>query len=96
MKYKVFPDRLKLIESHLVPKAKMGKELRSIRNLHPTCPVWGRSERSLLREWAAHNLAYAIGIRRGKTADCDLNYEPKWYENLIYGVVGTIALWMIK
>lgn len=96
MKYRVFPDRLKLIESHLIPKAKMGRELRSIRNLHPSCPVWERSEKSLIREWASHNLAYAIGIRRNKTADCDLNYETRWYHNFIYGVVGTIALWVIK
>lgn len=41
-------------------------------------------------------LAYNLGIKPVKTADCDLNYEPKWYENLAYWVVGNIALWVIK
>lgn len=96
MKYKILADRVKLIDSYLVSKKKMGRELQSIRNLHPACPLWQRSEGSLKREWASHNLAYILGIRRSKTADCDLNYETKWYHNLIYGVVGTVALWVIK
>lgn len=96
MKYRIFNDRIKLIGSHEVPKGKFGRELQGIRNLHPACPVWGRSEKSLINEWASHNLAYALGIRRSKTADCDLNYDTKWYHNFIYGVFGTIALWVIK
>ena len=96
MKYRIFADRVKLIDSHLVPKAKFGRELVSIRNLHPSCPLWQRSERSLRREWAAHNLAYAVGYRREKTSDCDLNFEQRWYVKLFYGVVGTVALWAIK
>lgn len=96
MKYRIYDDRIKLIGSHEVPKGKFGRELQSIRNLHPTCPVWGRSEKSLIREWASHNLAYDLGIRRNKTADCDLNYEIKWYHKFIYDIVGTIALWVIK
>lgn len=96
MKYRIFNDRVKLLESYLVPKGKFSRELAAIRNLHPSCPLWERSEASLKREWAAHNLAYSLGIRRTKTADCDLNYTQKWYNNLIYGVVGTIALWVIK
>lgn len=96
MKYRIFADRVKLIDSYLISRKKMGRELQSIRNLHPSCPLWQRSEGSLKREWASHNLAYILGIRRSKTKDCDLNYIPKWYNNLIYGVVGTIALWVIK
>ena len=96
MKYKIYSDRVKLIDSYLVPKGKFSRELGSIRNLHPTCRLWKRSEGNIRREWASHNLAYSLGVNRAKTSDCDLNYEPKWYENLIYGVVGTIALWVIK
>lgn len=96
MRYKIYPDRIKLIDSHFVCKRKMGRELTSIRNLHPTCGLWQRSEGSLKREWASHNLAYILGIKRNKTKDCDLDYTPKWYHNLAYGVVGTIALWVIK
>ena len=96
MKYRIYPDRIKLIDSHLVCKRKMGRELTSIRNLHPTCGLWQRSEGSLKREWASHNLAYILGIKRNKTKDCDLEYEQKWYLKLAYGVVGTIALCVIK
>lgn len=96
MKYKILADRVKLIDSYLVSKKKMGRELQSIRNLHPACPLWQRSEGSLKREWASHNLAYILGIRRSKTKDCDLNYDQKWYVKLAYGVVGTIALCVIK
>lgn len=96
MKYKIYADRVKLFDSYLVPKAKFSRELGSIRNLHPSCRLWKRSDRNIIREWAAHNLAYSLGINRAKTTDVDLDYEPKWYHNLIYGVVGTIALWVIK
>lgn len=96
MKYKIYADRVKLFDSYLVPKAKFSRELGSIRNLHPSCRLWKRSDRNIIREWAAHNLAYSLGINRAKTTDVDLDYEPKWYHNLIYGVVGAIALWVIK
>lgn len=96
MKYKVYADRVKLIDSYLVPKGKFHRELVGIRNLHPDCPLWQRTDGSLRREWAAHNLAYALRIKRNKTADCDLEFEQTWYYKLAYGVVGTIALWVIK
>ena len=96
MKYKIYADRVKLFDSYIVPKAKFSRELCSIRNLHPSCRLWKRSDRNIIREWASHNLAYSLGINRGKTTDVDLDYEPKWYHNLLYGVVGTIALWVIK
>lgn len=96
MKYRIYADRLKLIRSCDIPKAKFARELDAIRSLHPACPVWSRSERSLRLEWAAHNLAYSLGIRRDKTKDADLNYEQKWYVKLAYWLAGTVALWVIK
>lgn len=96
MKYKIYTDRVKLLGSHLIPKARFSRELCLIRNLHPTCMIWHRSENNLRREWASHNLAYSLGINRSRTADCDLENEPKWYHNAFYAVVGTFALWVIK
>ena len=96
MKYKIYPDSIKLFASYLVPKGKFTRELNSIRNLHPTCRLWERSNGNIRREWASHNLAYAIGYKRDRTKDCDLDFEPKWYHNLAYFVVGTIALLVIK
>ena len=96
MKYKILGDRVKLFDSYAVSKKTFTKELNSIRNLHPACLLWNRSESSLRREWAAHNLAYALGINRDKTKDADLNFEQKWYEKLGYFIVGSIALLVIK
>ena len=96
MRYKIYGDRVKLMDSYLVPKSKFGKELGTIRNLHPTCRLWRRSDGNIIREIAAHNLAYALKIRRDKTKDTDLDYEPRWYHNLAYWVVGNIALRVIK
>ena len=96
MKYRIFGDRVKLYDSCFVPKARFEVELNVIRYNHPTCRLWKRSIGSLRREWAAHNLAYSLGIFQSRTESVDLDYEPKWYHNLLYGVVGTIALLFIK
>ena len=96
MKYKILGNRVKLFDSCEVPKAKFSRELSAIRNLHPSCRLWFRSEANIKREWAAHNLAYSLGINREKTKDADFDYEPKWYHNLAYWVVGNIALLVIK
>jgi len=96
MKYKILGSCVKLIDSYLVPKARFSYELGRIRNLHPTCRLWHRSENSIKREWASHNLAYSLNIKRERTADCDLNYEQKWYVRLAYWIVGNVALLVIK
>ena len=96
MKYRIYGDRVKLYDSCFVHKGKFELELNVIRYYHPTCRLWKRSIGSLRREWAAHNLAYALGINRERTASVDLDYEPRWYHNILYGVVGTIALLVIK
>lgn len=96
MKYRIFADRVKLLDSYLVPKSRFGRELVAIRNLHPDCPLWQRTDGSLKREWAAHNLAYALGVRRSKTKDVDLEYNPKWWVSLLYIVIGGIALFVVR
>ena len=97
MKYKIYPDSIKLFSCYQIPKARYHRELVAIRNLHPSCPLWqNRSENALRREWASHALAYSLGVMRERTADCDLNFELKWYANLAYFVAGTVALLVIK
>lgn len=96
MKYKILGSCLKLYDSYMVPKSRFSKELEKIRNLHPSCRLWSRSEASLKREWATHNLLYSLGMYRERTADCDLNYEQKWFVRLGYFIVGTFALLVIK
>ena len=96
MKYKIYSDRVKLYWSCLYPKGTFREELEGVREQSPSLPLWNRSKGALVREWAAHNLAYSLGICREKTADCDLEFVPKWYVKLLYGVVGTVALLVIK
>ena len=96
MKYRIFSDRVKLIDSYLVPKRKMDRELVGIRNLHPTCEVFERSFRSLKAEWLCHNAAYALGIARSKTKDADLNFYLPWIVKAAYWLVGALAWPFIK
>lgn len=96
MNYRIVNGGIKLIASYSVSKKKYSYELKKIRNLHPDLPLWNRSDASLRREWAAHNLAYAIGFKRDRTADCDLNIGQRWYVKLVYYIVGTFALLFVK
>lgn len=96
MKYRVLDNRVKLLNSYLVPKARYTTELNVVRYLEPKCPLWGRGMGSMRREWAVHNLAYSLRIKRSKTKDCDLEYKQKWYAKIGYAIIGTIALWLIK
>lgn len=96
MKYKIFGDRIKLFDSCFIPKDGFQLEIDKIRNFHPTCHLWVRSDKSIRREWAAHNWAYSLGIKRDKTADVDLNFEQKWYTKLFYFVAGSVAMLFIK
>ena len=96
MEYRVLGNRVKLLDSYLVPKARYEAELNVVRYREPKCPLWVRSMGSMRREWAVHNLAYALRIKRSKTKDCDLEFEQTWYNKLAYGVVGTVALWVVK
>ena len=96
MDYRIYADRVKIFDAYLIPKDRFETELNVIRYFHPTCRLWKRSVGSIRREWASHVLAYSLGIRRDKTADLDLDYEPKWYHNFAYWVVGNIALLVIK
>ena len=96
MKYKIYGDRVKLIDSCFVRKDRFELEMNVIRYNHPTCRLWKRSIGSIRREWAAHVLAYNIGIKRKSTKDVDLDFTQKWYVKLAYFVVGTIALLVIK
>lgn len=51
-----------------------------------------RTTRSLLREWAAHKLCYALHIFRSHTEAVDLDWPQPWYMRLAYWLVGGFAL----
>lgn len=91
MKYKVYNNRIKLIDSFRVSKYDMLDELELIRLETFGSGVWKRLMRSLYFEWVAHNALYALGFARGKTKDVDLEYTPKWYISALYGILGRLA-----
>lgn len=95
-KYNVYESDLKLVNSYSVSKVFFTGILEQLKYELPNHAIWGRSFASLRREWATHNLAYALNICRSKTADCDLDVNQKWYTRLTYAIIGTLALVVIK
>ena len=93
---KVSTGKIKLLSSHKYPKARFRPELERIQNLYPDHAVWHRPMKALCREWACHNAAYSLGIRRGKTKDVDLDYPQKWYVRAAYWVIGSIVWLFIR
>lgn len=90
-------NSLHLDNSYLVSKVVFSAVLDRIQMTYPECPIWAtRSMASLRREWATHNLAYALGFKRERTADTDFDFELKWYMKLAYFIVGSIALVFIR
>lgn len=94
--YKVTSSGVKLIDSYKVSKRDMEPILFRLRCWNPSWEIWQRSTRSLYLEWACHNAAYALGIRRDKTKDCDLNVSLPWYASALYWVLGGIVWLFIK
>ena len=89
-------SNLHIEDSCVVPKGWFNYALTTIQNVYPTSDVWKRSEGSLRREWATHNMLYALGMWKDRTKDVDLNYPQKWYMKVAYNIVGMVALLFIK
>ena len=90
---------IQIIDSYLVSKKFFQRALENIKKEEEGAgekpsQVWQRKMKSLRKEWATHNLCYALHIKRSSTKDVDLNYPQKW--EWAYNFVGTIALWFIK
>lgn len=97
VKYELYADCLRIKDSYAVPKFLFREALDCIKSVTEEGPFWFyRSMASLRREWATHNLLYALGIKRERTADVDLNAGQKWYVRFAYFIVGSIALIVIK
>ena len=92
MDCKVMENRIKVYDSYSVPKADIEKELLKLKERYPEHCIWNRSMRSLVLEWAAHNLLYSLNIRTEKTKDVDLDYPQEWRFRFIYSILGAIAL----
>ena len=96
MKYTISKSNLHIIDSYAVSKKRFEPFLNSVEAIHPDSDVWIRTKKSMCREWALHNLLYALHIARSHTADVDINYPQNWFVSIIYTVFGAIALRIIK
>lgn len=50
-------------------------------------------QNTMVHEWRAHNLLYALGVARKRTKDVDLN-ENKWYIRVAYAVL-SLMYWRV-
>lgn len=55
-----------------------------------------RTDKSLLREWAAHALCYRWNIKRERTKDADCQFDMEPEVKFMYDIVGPIALLILK
>lgn len=96
MKFKVTKSGIKLYDSYRVSKWDFLHELEGVRLQTWGSEVWKRSMASIMREWACHNLCYALGIARERTKDTDLDISLPWYKSALYWVLGGIAWILLK
>ena len=94
MDYTVSDNNIHIADSYKTVKREFERTLLVIKGLYPSCNVWQRTMPSLCREWATHNLLYALHLFRSRTEDVDIN-QPCKYEWL-YNIVGAIAWIFIK
>lgn len=47
---------------------------------------------SMIYEWRAHNLLYALGIAKDRTGSVDLNTGQPWYMKALYAIISPFYL----
>lgn len=55
-------------------------------------PLNHRSNKSMIREWIAHNNLYILGYEVERTKNVDLNYPQKWYVKVAYWLLSRMVL----
>jgi len=53
-----------------------------------------RTNRSFVKEWLCHNLAYRLRLFRTHSKDCDMEYPQVWYQKVVWQVLGEVMLWL--
>lgn len=95
--YVVTDNNIHINDSYVYSKNSFDSVFSMLRRKYPKNSVLlNRSDKSLSREWATHNLLWDLHIARSRTASVDLNYPQKWWMKLGYFIIGTFALWVIK
>ena len=83
-------------DSYRASKRDFGHILDWYKDRYPKSEVWKRSYFSLKTEWATHNALYALGVKRERTKDVDLNYPQKIWVRVAYTITGCLVWPFIK
>lgn len=94
--YSITTWNVHIEDSYAIKKSDFVPVLKALNAANDHSLVWERSYRSLKREWACHNLAYALGYKRAQTKDVDLDYPQSRWTQFKNSFVGFFALIFIK
>lgn len=88
MRYEIYPDNLKIINSFLIEdEIEMKKILIDIFESYPQYKS-NRSIQSFINEWKTHNFFYNLHILTSRTKDCDFEVKQYWYLKIFYSIFG--------
>lgn len=82
-KYNKKTRNIKIINSYLITKK---QDMIDFIHTLPLDKV-GRSEKSCLNEWIAHNRLYRLGIFKKHSIDCDLTYKESVLRRIGYFIL---------
>ena len=88
--YYTWSTKIHIKDSYkITDRSKMKEILYAIQYRNPNCKVFQElSYDDLVREWVAHNRLYKWGIRKSSTKDVDFDIPYKWYEKIVYFILG--------
>lgn len=85
----VYDSNIHIRDSYKIKnKSKMLDILYAIKHRYPECKTFLRTDKSLLREWRAHNRLYCIGYKRNHTGSVDLEYPVNPKYECLYKIIG--------
>lgn len=89
------PDNTHIENSYLVKSRKDMRRILEAINEESSCgdAVRRIPINTMIREWRAHNLLYALHVARKRTKDVDLNENP-WYIRMAYAVL-SLMYWRV-
>ena len=84
-------------DCYLYKPSEVKKGIKELRKENPDNEgLAKRSNRSYLREWAAHALAYNWNFMKGRAKDATLQYNLARKHAVMYGIIGPLALLILN
>lgn len=90
--FSIIGNNLQIENSYKIKNRQdMGYILNDIRKVYGNLKILKcRNNKSLIEEWAAHNLLYDMGLFKSHTKDVDLNYPQNKVVYFIYKILSWI------